>query len=139
MTANHSSRMLRRLAACTLAGAILLAIPSVASARMSRPTILGDQQCWGLQNRWDQLALDLEHASKYGTEAQYQGVLSEMHSVISDWNYLCRGEYGSIIAMTRADMGLDAVGGQAGSLDQGKAPSGVVVAPMTRKAAASRG
>jgi hypothetical protein len=57
--------------------------------------------CGDLQDKYDQGVRDLEHASRYGTQAQYDAALESLKSIIRQWNgSICSREFGSLLYRT---------------------------------------
>lgn len=54
--------------------------------------------CGQLQDKYDQAVRDLEHASKHGTQAQYDAALENVKSLIRQWNGSpCARSFGSLV------------------------------------------
>jgi hypothetical protein len=57
--------------------------------------------CGDLQDQYDRGVRDLEHASRYGTQAQYDSALESLKSIIRAWNgSLCSKQFGSLLYRT---------------------------------------
>lgn len=57
--------------------------------------------CGQIQDKYDQAVRDLEHASKHGTQAQYDAALENVKSLIRQWNGSpCARTFGSLVYRT---------------------------------------
>jgi hypothetical protein len=73
--------------------------------------------CGDIQDKYDQGVRDLEHASKYGTQAQYDAALESLKSIIRAWNGSpCSKQFGSLIF--RAAPGVGVTNGSRPNLSQ---------------------